>query len=409
MGEKYLKRLPGVERVDSMLVDVVPFEKPYLPAVYVLGWSPDSPMLDDLRMTGGRKLQQGDKWPVLLGSLLANSLQKHVGDKVRIEGADWEVVGIYESYNMFENGAAIVKLSDLQERMGKEDKATTFLVKLADGPNKNASIDQLCRQIEDLKNEKGESLGIIAKPTQDHIKSNLELRVAEAMSWATSAIALIIGVIGMLNTMMMSVFERTREIGTLRAVGWRRAPHRAHDPAGDAGPVLRGGGDRPADVGRVDQPTQPPASLQHADPQDRSGNRSWSRDRCWPSLPPCWAASTRPSRPPTFCRPRPFVVTNACEPDILLSAKDLCRTYPDGDVQALQSVNIEIRRGEYVAIMGPSGSGKSTLLNLLGALDRPDSGEIYFAGQPLSRLPTWTASARSKSASSSSRSFSCRR
>ncbi len=62
------------------------------------------------------------------------------------------------------------------------------------------------------------------------------------------------------------------------------------------------------------------------------------------------------------------------------------RTYPDGGVTALVDVSLEINKGEYVAIMGPSGSGKSTLLNLLGTLDRPTSGEIYFDGQPMSKM-----------------------
>jgi len=64
----------------------------------------------------------------------------------------------------------------------------------------------------------------------------------------------------------------------------------------------------------------------------------------------------------------------------------LSKLYPDGQVHAVEDVSIGIRRGEYVAIMGPSGSGKSTLLNLLGALDRPTAGEIFFAGQPLSKI-----------------------
>ncbi len=70
----------------------------------------------------------------------------------------------------------------------------------------------------------------------------------------------------------------------------------------------------------------------------------------------------------------------------LLSAERLSRTYTDGRVRALDDVSLDIRAGEYVAVTGPSGSGKSTLLNLLGALDRPTSGEIYFDGRPYSTI-----------------------
>jgi putative ABC transport system ATP-binding protein len=73
--------------------------------------------------------------------------------------------------------------------------------------------------------------------------------------------------------------------------------------------------------------------------------------------------------------------------DSVLRAEHVTRTYSDGSVTALADVSLDIRRGQYVAIMGPSGSGKSTLLNLLGALDRPSSGEIYFENQPLSAWP----------------------
>ncbi len=71
----------------------------------------------------------------------------------------------------------------------------------------------------------------------------------------------------------------------------------------------------------------------------------------------------------------------------LLRTEHLTKLYPNGQVSALIDVSLEIHRGEYVSIMGPSGSGKSTLLNLLGALDAPTSGEIYFEGQPLSTIP----------------------
>lgn len=71
---------------------------------------------------------------------------------------------------------------------------------------------------------------------------------------------------------------------------------------------------------------------------------------------------------------------------VLLRAESLSKTYPDGLVNALVNVSLDIHPGEYVVLMGPSGSGKSTLLNLLGGLDRPDRGEVYFDGQPLSAI-----------------------
>ncbi|MBA4062293.1 MAG: ABC transporter ATP-binding protein [Isosphaera sp.] len=70
--------------------------------------------------------------------------------------------------------------------------------------------------------------------------------------------------------------------------------------------------------------------------------------------------------------------------DHLLYAADVRKTYRDGDVHAVNGVTLGVRDGESVAITGPSGCGKSTLLNLLGALDRPDAGEVYFRGEPLS-------------------------
>jgi putative ABC transport system ATP-binding protein len=70
----------------------------------------------------------------------------------------------------------------------------------------------------------------------------------------------------------------------------------------------------------------------------------------------------------------------------LLRTEHLSKTYPDGQVHALVDVTLSIQRSEFVAIMGTSGSGKSTLLNLLGALDQPTSGEVFFEGQPLSAI-----------------------
>jgi putative ABC transport system ATP-binding protein len=68
----------------------------------------------------------------------------------------------------------------------------------------------------------------------------------------------------------------------------------------------------------------------------------------------------------------------------LLQVERLGKIYPDGQVHALIDVSFTIHAGEVVTIMGPSGSGKSTLLSLLGGLESPSSGQVCFAGKPLS-------------------------
>jgi putative ABC transport system ATP-binding protein len=67
---------------------------------------------------------------------------------------------------------------------------------------------------------------------------------------------------------------------------------------------------------------------------------------------------------------------------ILIRCERLNKTYPDGNVRALVDVSLAVHRGEYAAITGPSGCGKTTLLNILGALDEPDSGELFFEERP---------------------------
>jgi putative ABC transport system ATP-binding protein len=73
---------------------------------------------------------------------------------------------------------------------------------------------------------------------------------------------------------------------------------------------------------------------------------------------------------------------------IVIRTFDLWKTYTMGDqtINAVSGVNIEIHRGEYVAIMGPSGSGKSTLMNLIGCLDSPSQGEYFINGRLVSSM-----------------------
>ena len=77
--------------------------------------------------------------------------------------------------------------------------------------------------------------------------------------------------------------------------------------------------------------------------------------------------------------------------DIIIQLEDLTRHYEMGGVQikALDGVDIEINRGEYISIVGPSGSGKTTLFNLVGGLDRPTRGKVYIDGVDISQLDAY--------------------
>ncbi|MBI3362542.1 MAG: ABC transporter ATP-binding protein [Chloroflexi bacterium] len=73
--------------------------------------------------------------------------------------------------------------------------------------------------------------------------------------------------------------------------------------------------------------------------------------------------------------------------NIVVETRELTKIYGDGhEVRALDGVNLVVRQGEVIAIVGPSGSGKSTLLNLLGALDRPTAGDVIFNGASLAQV-----------------------
>ena len=86
---------------------------------------------------------------------------------------------------------------------------------------------------------------------------------------------------------------------------------------------------------------------------------------------------------------RTCAIVNVLEPYI--RARDLAKTYPSGasELVVFSGLNLDVHRGEMLALVGESGAGKSTLLHLLGGLDRPSNGTIYYGGTEISGLADW--------------------
>ena len=196
-----------------------------------------------LDVISGRLLEAGDEGGVLLGEAVASKSGKGVGGKITVieEHPDFTVVGIYRGKLILEDGMVIVLLSDLQKFMGKQGKVSGFSIVL-DHPGDEKEINRVKAEIQKL------SKNIDVLLPADIVNTTGQIQLVRAMSWVTSVIALIIGAIGMLNTMVMSVFERTKEIGILRDRMEERASD-ADDPVGGAGAEYhrRGRGDDRSD------------------------------------------------------------------------------------------------------------------------------------------------------------------
>jgi putative ABC transport system permease protein len=213
LGDR-IRQLPNAGQVIGGLMDMVAFEDRDLFMVIVNGWEPDCPVLDRVQVTAGRRLQAGDKNCIMLGRILAANLGKNVGDVVDVYSQPFRVVGVFESFSVYENGAVFMLLDDLQRQMDRPGQVTGFIVQ-ANPPGDRAATTELARQIEALDPQ------VAAIPCAEFVSSLNQMRVTRAMSWIIAAIASVIGALGVLNTMAMSVCERRSEIGSLRAMGWR--------------------------------------------------------------------------------------------------------------------------------------------------------------------------------------------
>jgi putative ABC transport system permease protein len=129
------------------------------------------------------------------------------------------VTGVYHGASALEADAVIMPLDELQRLSSVEGKVSTIDVRLRPAPRGEAWDHYIKRAQAEIE---AALPGLRAVPAAERASDNQFVKLAQASAWGTSTLALLIGILGIANTMVMSVFERTQEIGTLRAMGWKR-------------------------------------------------------------------------------------------------------------------------------------------------------------------------------------------
>jgi len=208
-----IAHLPHIAATCTLLVDLMSVENTEMIMVSGREWGGFA--WGNLKLMSGRLPNDAQEKAVVLGRTAADVLKKKVGDSVQIETAELKVVGIVDGNAWVENGSIILSMPLLQEITGDQDRINVIDVRLTPGTSRS-DVQALCEQINQLVPE---ARAIVAS---ENLNQSEVSRIVGAMSWSTSLLAVLVGVLGVMNTMLMNVFERTPEICVLLALGWKR-------------------------------------------------------------------------------------------------------------------------------------------------------------------------------------------
>jgi putative ABC transport system permease protein len=214
--QEFIRSLPEVEHLSRGTFTIASPRglqvKAGMPALLIFGRSPGERLLQKYRARMVGRLLENDN-EILLGSIAANNLSLKTGDTLVLFDRTFTVVGVYESGVSFETVGAVLSNSVVQTQLRMGDSIAMGFLYLRPGSD--------WKKVKETVEAKYPHLSAIRTDEFGNFYNQLEY--IDWFVWIISLVSVAVGGLGVLNTMLMAVSERTREIGTLRAVGWSRA------------------------------------------------------------------------------------------------------------------------------------------------------------------------------------------